>query len=67
MNIKAYEELIAATIKAAGACGYELETMTASVTDGDAGTSAVADMTFKERLIMEGRPMTLAELNNGAK
>ena len=67
MNSKAYEELIEATITAADACGYELETMTASVTDGDAGTSAVVDMTFKERLIMEKRPTTLAELNNGAK
>ena len=67
MNIKAYKELIEATIIAADACGYELETMTASVTDGDAGTSAVVDMTFKERQIMEGPPMTLNELNNGAK
>jgi hypothetical protein len=67
MNSKAYKELIVATVTAADACGYELETMTASVTDGDAGTSAVADMTFKERQIMEELPTTLAELNNGAK
>ena len=67
MNIKAYKELIAATVTAADACDYELEIITARVTEGDAGTSAVVDMTFKERLIMEEPPTTLAELNNGAK